>query len=101
MQKAMICTHHRFNIQKLVCRVVEVHDVYGVNITYEVARPAQRENFFKCSLSECHLNGECLVQVQHGYPKKHVILRAFQKSAVHPGLTSTTARSHSTFYVFF
>jgi hypothetical protein len=63
----------------MLCRVVEVHDVYGVNITYEVARPAQRENFFKCSLSECHLNGECLVQVPHAFPQKHVILRAFQK----------------------
>jgi hypothetical protein len=75
----MYCTHHMFNIQKLLCRVVEVHDVYGVNITYEVARPAQRENFFKCSLSECHLNGECLVQVPHAFPQKYVILRAFQK----------------------
>ncbi len=56
-------------LQILLCRVVEVHDVYGVNITYEVARPAQRENFFKCSLSECHLNGECLVQVPHGFPQ--------------------------------
>ena len=47
----------------LVCRVVEVHDVYGMNITYEVARSSQRRDFFKCSLSECNLNGECLVQV--------------------------------------
>jgi hypothetical protein len=74
-----MCTHHIFFSHNLLHRVVEVHDVYGVNITYEVARPAQRENFFKCSLSECHLNGECLVQVPRGFPPKHVILRAFQK----------------------
>ena len=45
-------------------RVMEVSDVFGFNMTYEVARNQDRGiSFFKCSLSECHLNGECIVQV--------------------------------------
>jgi len=43
---------------------MEVSDVFGFNMTYEVARNQDRGiSFFKCSLSECHLNGECIVQV--------------------------------------
>jgi hypothetical protein len=58
-------------LYSLYCRVVEVHDVYGMNITYEVAGPSKRQSdFFKCSLSECHLNGECLVQVGDTGPVK-------------------------------
>ena len=43
---------------------MEVSDVYGLNMTYEVARVVDREEpFFVCSLSTCNLNGECIVQV--------------------------------------
>ena len=49
----------------LVPRVMEVSSVYGLNLTYEAGRDTERgDSFFKCSLTTCHLNGECIVQVR-------------------------------------
>ena len=53
------------SLKAFLLRVMEVSDVYGMNMTYEVARSEERgEDFFKCSLTTCHLNGQCIVLVR-------------------------------------
>ena len=59
---------HRTHI---IFRVMEVSDVFGLNMTYEVARQEDRsKSFFKCSLTICSFNGQCIVQVYRGIPKE-------------------------------
>jgi len=43
-------------------RFMELHNMYGVNITYEVAKSLDRINKFNCSAQLCHYNGRCIVQ---------------------------------------